>query len=1067
MIKLKKNKIKQRFLIQSKTFMFLLICFPSIGLFANKEFSINSSDISQISDRTINVKGKIIAASDQMPLPGVSVLIKGTTIGVVSDFNGNFSIDVPSEESILVINYLGYKTKEVKVGNQKIINISLEDDVASLDEIVIVGYGAKKKESLTGSIDQVKSEVFQERAVTSAALALQGQTPGLNVTRSSSRPGNEEIKFQIRGATSINGGAPLIMIDGSEAIGSEFYQMNPDDIESVSVLKDGSASIYGVRAANGVILVTTKRGKGKMKVEYSGNFRYNTIGIRPPASSMEEYATMFLDAGNEDGQNYYWGWASVENLTRLQNGEEGIYSTPLWGDIFIGRANRFDELFGDSSSYQHNIGISGTSEKTRYRLSAMVSDSKGALKTAYDGQKQYNIRFNYDYDISEKLSLKSGITYQQGLISSPSSGLDASAVSTDPPFFPAQNPYGQWYANFNVAGNRNATAATIDGGREDRKQNLTKLNLSATYKILEGLDFTIRGSYTKVMDLYNEQRLTIQPYQWNGDISAEKINGTSLIIAESRERTYQNYGGFFNYKKSLDKGHNFAFMGGITAELFEEQLIHAERQGIDAFGVYDLNVATGLQTNRGGAGHSGLYAFLTRFNYDYKEKYLLELIGRRDGSSRFDEGYKFNNFGSVTAGWLISKEKFLEDTAVNYLKLRGSYGTSGNQSGIGLYDYLSQLSIGTLPFGTTPGNQSTVKIDGITTNVRTWEKVIMKNIGLDFGFLNNRLTGSFDLYEKENVGMLIKVVYPDLIGGEVPTTNDGNMKTNGWEASLGWKDTKGDFSYNFSVNIGDSRNKVVNVGGNSPIQPGLLSSDDDLFREGYPINSYFLFETDGLFQTQEEVDDYYATYTALNQGILPSQSDATQNIRVGDTRKVDLNGNGYIDQGDVKYMGDSSAHYNFGINLGGSYKNFDISAMFQGVLSQNVLRTGYMQYPFWRIWTNQSSAYLGQTWTANNTEAIYPRLTLNSNRSAHNWANNDFLLQNNRYIRLKNLVVGYNLPKTIIEKLKMDKVRVYFTGNDLFEFTKVKDGFDPEFGDSTQSVYPFTRTYALGLNLIF
>lgn len=1020
----------------------------------------------------IEVTGKVVSAGDNLSVPSVNVILKGTSTGVVTDFDGNFKITVPSENSVLVFSFIGFATQEITVGGNTEINISLQEDASALDEIVVVGYGSVKKESLTGAVEQVKSEAFEDRAITNPALSLQGQSPGLVVSRSSPRPGNEGINLQIRGATSVNGGEPLVVIDGVPVIGlREFYQMNYDDIESVSVLKDGSASIYGSRASNGVILVTTKKGKGKMSVEYKGNFRYNTIGIRPPTPSMQEYATLWLDAVGEDGTNDYWGWASKENLERMQTGEEGIYTTPFWGDIYIGNAPRFDELFGSSSSYQHNLSISGSSEKTNYRLSASFADTKGALKTAYDGQKQYNIRFNNDYNISDRVTLHSGVTYQRSVTSGPSTGLDVTAGTSDPPFFPALNPYGQWYANFNIAGNRNSTAATTDGGRQDFVEDLTKIYLNAEVKIFEDLTARATGSFNKRLGRKDEYRLTVQPYTWNGEVSAERINSTPLIAARVYDRTYQNYGGFLDYKKSFGD-HNLAAMVGVTSDLEEDKYLYAERSGIEDFGVYDLNVAPqDNMRNGGGSSHWGLYSYLSRINYDYQGKYLLELIGRRDGSSRFDPDFRWSNFGSVSAGWIISSEKFMNNLPViSFAKLRSSYGEMGNQVGIGLYDYISGISRGSHPFGSTPSIQSTARVSGLTSNTRTWERVVMTNFGFDFALLDHRLNGSFDYYIKENKGMLTNIIYPDVLGGTAPRSNSGNLETKGWEAMLGWKDRIGDdFSYNISANMSDNNNKIVKLEGASGWNAGSVGT-----REGYPINSYFLYETDGLFQNQAEVDAYYEEFTSTTQGEIPIQSDPFQALRPGDIRKVDLDGNGYIDDiggqgdsGDVKFMGDAAPHYVFGINMGAKWKGFDLNAFFQGVLEQNVLRTGYTPYPFYTVYTNQNVSYQGKTWTATNTDAAYPRLTTNTNRARYNWGNNDFSLQNSRYIRLKTLVVGYTLPESISDKLRMEKIRFNFSGNDLFEATTIKDGYDPEFGESTQSIYPFTRTFALGVNVTF
>lgn len=1075
MNKPKINQLKLKFLPKPALLLLLLGSSVISNLYANSGNAVNTSlkrVVSVSAQQSITVKGKVLSADDNMGIPGVNVSLKGAKAGVTTDLDGNFSINVASADAVLVFSSVGFKTKEVKVGSQTSINVTLEAELSALKEVVVVGYGTKKKESLTGAVEQIKAATFKDKAVSNPALALQGATPGLVVSRSSARPGNEGIALQIRGVTSINGGEPLVIIDGSPVTGlRDFYQMSPNDIESISVLKDGSAAIYGSRAANGVILVTTKKGRGKMKVEYGNNYKYNTIGIRPPAPTMEQYATNFLNAYNEDGITSIWGWGTTDNLLKMQQGVEGIYTTDLWGDVFIGRANRFDEMFGQSSSFQQNFSISGSTDITKYRLSAELNDTKGALKTAYDGQKNYNIRFNYDYDVSKRVSLSSSVVYQHSVTSGPSSGLSVDAISTDPPFFPAKNPFGQWYANFNIAGNRNGTAATTDGGRINFNEDLMKILLSTKINLAKGLDFNGSAAYSKRMSREDKYQLTIQPYTWFGEPSAEKINPTSYIAARVYDRIYQNYGAFLNYE--LEKnGHKITAMTGLTTDLQEDSYLYAERKNVPVgIEIYDINVVpvTGTNVVNGSTHeHWGLYSYLAKAGYEYNGKYLLDLVGRKDGSSRFSAANRWRNFGSVSAGWIVSKEKFLEDNSViNFLKLRGSYGTMGNQVGVGVYDYLSSISQGTLPFGEAPANQSTARVGSITSDTRTWESVAMKNVGLDFALLDNRLSGTFDYYQKKNDGMFINVIYPVLLGGTAPKSNSGILETKGWEAMLAWKDVKGDFSYNVSFNIGDSRNELVKMEGATTWNAGKVGT-----RVGYPINSYFLYQTDGFFQSQADLDAYIAQYTAVNQGEIPSA--ALSQLRVGDTKKIDVDGNGYIsatggagDKGDVKYMGDAAPHYVYGMNMGASWKAFDFNAFFQGALEQNVLRTGYLSQPFFNIWSNQTAAFLGETWTADNTSASYPRLTADIPRSRYNWQNNDFMLQNNRYIRLKSLVVGYTVPKPIVDKLKLEKLRIYFSGNDLLEWTAVKDGFDPEYGESSNNIYPFARTWSLGLNVTF
>ena len=1065
--------LKKSFFVMQLTGIFLFAASPLLQARGGEVVNTSSSFADEFQQQTISVRGKVVDQTGY-PVPGASIIVKGTTQGTITDMDGNYTLsDVPTDAT-LVFSFIGMKKQEVSVDGQTSISITLEEATLGLDEVVVVGYGSQKKETLTGSIETVSPEAFEDRAVTSPALALQGQTPGLVVTRSSSRPGNEDIDFQIRGATSVNGGEPLIVIDGSPAINNEaFYNMNSDDIESISVLKDGSAAIYGSRASNGVILVTTKKGKGEMKVNLNSNIRINTIGIRPPSPTMEEYATLWLQAGEEDGQQAnYWGWQSKENLELMQSGYEGIYPTQYWGDVYIGDYPRFDEMYGTSVSNQQNLSLSGASDNSSYRLSMGYAEDVGNLQTAYDGKVQYNVRFNYDYDISDWMRLETGVSYLNYHVSSPSGGLSTSSIAHDPPFFPSQNPYGQWYANFNIAGNRNAVANTVDGGRENTKRDQLKLNFAVEADIYEDLTFRATASFDKDFYQYQMYQVTVPQYTWFGELAPESVNSTSSIRERNRRISYENYGAFFNYNKSFGD-HEISAMVGTTAELRKDKNLYGYRRGFEDFGVYDLNLGSeeNLVEADGGAGNWGLYSYVGRFNYNYKNRYLLELNGRRDGSSKFHEDYRWSNFGGGSVGWILTEESFMQNLDfISFLKIRASYGEMGNQVGIGNHDYLSSMKFGTAIFGVPAAQQSAASLGGLTSYSRTWERVAIATYGVDFQLLNGSIFGSFDYFEKENDGMLIEINYPDLLGGSAPKSNDGVLETKGWEATLGYRGQAGELEYNITLNMSNSENELVSMEGMDSWTAGKVH-----LREGYPIDSYFLYETDGYFEDEAAVQAYYDQYTSSVQGEIPSGSDANQRLRPGDTRKVDLDGNGYIsavgdgveDTGDVKYMGDAAPHYVYGINLGAKFRNFDFSAFFQGALEQNVLRTGYLRYPFYVLWSNQTSAFIGETWTENNKGAEYPRMTSNTDRARWNWGNNDFMLQNNRYIRLKSLVLGYTFNDIKISKYNLEKLRFYFSGNDLFELTSVKDGFDPEYGESSNSSYPFNRTWSFGVNVTF
>nr|WP_288837407.1 TonB-dependent receptor [uncultured Flavobacterium sp.] len=1061
--------------------MSFLICFSSQSFALNKEM-LNVSESYTLNGTTqqITIKGKVTSAEDNMGLPGVNVVVKGSTQGVMTDIDGNFSISVPSNNTVLVFSAVGMKTQEIKVGSQKVINVTLNADISTLNEVVVVAFGTQKKATVTGAIETVSAKAFQDRAVTNVGLALQGQTPGLVVTRSSSRPGNEGLNFQIRGATSVNGGTPLVVVDGVPGINFySFQNMNPDDIESISVLKDASASLYGSASANGVILVTTKKGKGKVKIDYSNNIRFTKNGITSYSATGQQYASLWLAANKEESVPNWWGWVSQANMERMAAGEEGLYTTQFWGDVFIGKGNRIEEMFANRVSYQHNLSVSGGTENMGYRLSLAFADNQGNLATAYDGQKQYNLRFNHDYKLSDRVKIETGVSVINAITSAPSVGLDATLFANDMPFFPAKNPFGQWNANFGNVGNRNAAAATADGGRFDKNSLTGRLDLKATVKLLDGLNLEGLTSYQT--ERYFDERYVnpVQLYDWYGNPSVEKLASTVQSTSNVGYRSstynslYQYYEGRLKYDKTFKELHNLSAMVGMTAEKTQVNTLSASRVFFTDLGVHDLNAADGTQTglgNAGGKSHNGQYAYISRLGYNYDEKYIVEVTGRLDGSSKFAPGYKFKKFGSASLGWVFTKEKFLESigSVLNFGKLRATYGVMGNNVGINNYDYISQVNTnGTVILGVPVASQSASSLvaNGLISVDRTWERVSQKNIGIDLNFLNNRLTTKFDYFIKDNKGMLVNLDYPSVLGGAAPRTNNGELNVKGWETSVTWKDNIKDFSYNLSFNIGDTRSLLKNMYGKDTYGAGKNATV-----VGYPLNSWFLYETDGYFKDQAEVDAYYAQYGGKgNMTNVPVG--AAAGLRPGDTKRIDLSGDGTITgngnkTSDLKYMGDGNAHLVFGFNYGFSWKGFDMNAFFQGVAKQQIMRSGFLAYPFATLFTNQPTNFEGRTWTVDNPNAEFPRLTVNQNRASWNYANNDFMLENNAYIRLKSLVIGYTLPKSITDKVKLDKVRVYFSGNDLWEATKIKDGYDPEMGETSQNAgYPFYRTLSFGINV--
>ena len=1062
-------------------FAILLGGSSGIVLYANE--SVEESMIVAQTGRTI--KGSVTDANGE-PLIGCNVVVVGGMAGVITDIDGNFSLNVQNDAKQIKISYIGYVDQVVNLNGRSDFKIVLKEDNNALDEVVVVGYGSQKKATLTGAVEQVSSKILESRAITNVGAALQGATPGLVVTRSSSRPGNEGLNFQIRGATSVNGGSPLIVIDGVPALNaSAFQNLNPDDIENISVLKDGSASIYGAKAANGVILVTTKKGKGKTTVDYNFNMRFTTNGIMAFSPSMQEYASMWIEANKEQKVKNWWNWSTEENMLKMQQGIEGIYHTNAkdWGyDIFVGNANRLEEMFARRYSYQHNLSLSGSTEKSEYRISLAYADNQANLATAYDGQKQLNLRLNYGIRLTDWFKLETSANMIKTDTEMPSSGIDATMYGNEPPFFPAKNPYGQWYANFGAVGDRQPVAATSDGGRDEKMSLISRIDVKAIVDIWKGISFEGMASFQN--EEYRRDRYVreVQTYDWFGNPALNLVKNTqqSLLYPEdvlnlkdihnpaylmqANNRQYQYYSALLRYKRTFAEVHNLEGMLGINAEKWVWKDMVTAREKMEDSGVYDLNLATGKQGNGGGKGQNGSYSYIMRLNYNYAEKYLIELIGRRDGNSKFAKGHKFKNFG-----WVFTSEEFLKPvtSVVNFGKLRLSYGNSGNDAGLGDFDYLTAITQGTTAFGYSPAKQVSTGLgnNGLISLERTWERVEQKNIGIDLHFLDSRLTTTFDYFIKDNIGMLSEVAFPGVLGGKAPKTNSGHLNVKGWEFTIGWRDQIKSFSYYANFNIGDTKSMLKELEGADSYGAGVNKSVN-----GYPLNSFFLYRTDGYFKDQAEVDRFYALYTGSNS--MGAVGKGTDNeLRPGDTKRLDLNGDYKItdvgnENSDLQFMGDANPHFVYGLTVGGSWKGIDFNAMFQGVAKQYIMRNDWMAYPFRTLYTNQNPTFLGQTWTEDNPNAKYPRMTNSTQRAAWNYQNNDFMLQNSRYIRLKTLVVGYTLPQVWTRKVKLEKIRVYFSGNDLWEATSIRDGFDPEMGAaSNTSGYPFARTWSFGLNV--
>ncbi len=1048
--------------------------------------------VSVVASAQIKVTGVVTDAQGE-PVIGATVKEQGTTGGTVTDFDGNFQMEVKSDKSVLVVTYVGYAPQNVSVGKNTNFNITLKEDATLLQDVVVVGYGTQKKATLTGAVGMVQGDdVLKGRATSNVGTALQGAIPGLTVTRNSSRP-TDNAKISIRGGISANSSDPLILIDGVDAYAWELNQLNPNDIESISVLKDAAASIYGARAAGGVILVTTKRAKtGKVTVTYNGSATMNYQGKKYPAAEGSEWARMMLMADYNDtnhpaGASSLWAIMgfTADTYKRVMNNEAFDWTN---GNITYRidplNANQVDAVYGTTWGTNQNLSIQAGSENIKSITSLGYASDRSLITETFDGQQKYNFRNNTDFNIGKYVKLETGVSYDAKTTDVPTYGIGYGLQ--DFYVFPLYTQSGKkYYDNF---GGNNVLAHLHDGGKTVTHDYMLRLSgkltvdLSFISPVLEGLSAYAKGSIRQYNSNKKAQSHKVQGYDYYTDEITNNAQVGSRSKTEQLTETntralYQLYEFFLNYDRTFGD-HHVAAMFGNTNELRDNYSTAAYRNnGTSYVENADLNLydTTTDKISSSGAYKWSYVSLVSRLNYDYAGKYLIEGTWRHDGSSRLVKDKRWDDFFGAQLGWRISEEKFMKDNLpwLSNLKLRATWGQSGNVSTIGNYEAYAAISTGTTVYDGKL--YPTSWISGITDDSRTWERVNSTNVGFDFGFLGQKLTGSFDYFWRKNNGMLINITYPATYGGTAPSTNSGTYKTHGFEFTLQWHDKIGkDFSYNVGFTLSDARTEVTSYAGKTAINWGVNS-----IIEGKPLNALYVFKTDGMFQSQSEVDAYYTQMNGKVSGsLLSNVKQGTANeLTPGSVRRVDLNGDNDITKDDLYFYGDTDPHYNFGINLGAEYKGFDFSCFFQGVGQQYNVRNGQMGCAFWSGWTNTNGYFMDNTWYAGNeyhaanTDAKFPLISRNGNRNNWNYKNyNDVNVINSWYARCKQIQLGYSLPKTLLAKTPVEKVRVWISGENLFDISNVKDGYDPEAAASMETfagVDVFASSISFGLDVTF
>ena len=1041
-----------------------------------------------------NTISGLVKDNEGEPLPGVSVAVKaGESIsGVVTDINGKYQLKA-SPDATIEFSFIGFKSIQQQVGNRKVINVTLEIDNQILEEVVVVGYGTQKKVNLTGSVSVIDSKAFESVPVANAVQALQGQVPGLNIYSNKGGGLNQKQSINVRGIGTIGEGSTgdaLILIDGMEA---DIFSVNPQDIESISVLKDAAASsIYGSRAPFGVVLVTTKKGKaGKAQINYNNSFRLSSPINMPSSLDSYTYALFFNDAGYNSGWGSY-NWVSQTRLQRIKDYMDGkiSYTTiPLngsntWADGYQEGNDNIDyyNLFFKKNvfAHEHKFSVNGGTDKIQYYLSANYLDQDGTLRMGEDYSKRYTMSAKISAQLSRAVSLSSNTSFVRNDFVQPTHMNDSffSDIGRQCwPVKPLYDPNGNLFDDH--------VQQMKNGGRKTERNTWLYQQFNLTIEPIKGWRLMGDLSYRYNTQYAHEDLLTISQIGVDGVTKVRSWDENSSVSESSFASDYFNVNLYTDFEKTFAKSHHLKALAGFQAEANNYRNIWAQKIGITYPGKPTINTSTGIDKDgkviapnvSGGHNRWSTAGFFGRVNYDFQEKYLVEANLRYDGSSRFRSDDRWGFFPSASLGWNIAREEFFQPAThiMNTLKLRASYGSLGNQNTTALYPTYTVMGTGTSDKWLMNGVKPNIAwAPALVSYDLTWEKIRTWNVGIDIGLFNNRLTGSFDYFIRNTndmVGPSEKL--PATLGIAVPPSNNTDLRTAGWELELMWKDRlQNGLNYSLRFTLADSRTKITRYSNPS----GLIDS----FYEGKYCGEIWGYETIGIARTDDEMAEHVGSL--VNGG----QSALGQDWQAGDIMYSDLNEDGKIDagartldnHGDLKRIGNSTPRYNVGIDLSADWKGFDFRMFWQGTLKRDYFQGSYY---FWGAngsqgywfstalkghedyFRNDESSPLGV-----NLDSYYPRPLLNTNKNQQCQTK---YLQNAAYMRLKNLQIGYTLPRKIVQKMGVQNLRFFASGENLLTITDLVKFFDPETIESGSFAhgyaYPLSRTYAFGLNITF
>nr|WP_321356350.1 SusC/RagA family TonB-linked outer membrane protein [uncultured Draconibacterium sp.] len=1064
----------------------------AILLRPNTNYSHSQSEAQQQK----SVSGKVTDSSG-LPLPGVTIALKGTTNGTVSDIDGEFLLNNIPENATLVFSFVGMKSQEISVEGTTSLNVVMQEDAIGVEEVVVVGYGTQKKVNLTGAVGAISSEELAERPVQNASQILQGLVPGLNISQSQGGSLDSDPEINIRGIATIgegSTGSPLILIDGMEG---DINALNPQDIENVSVLKDAAASsIYGSRAPFGVILITTKQGKkGQVVVNYNNSLRWNYPINMPDMMDSYTFGIYYNEAYINAGQA---GYFSEERLQRIKDYQDGVIdyvtipdprNTAIWGNGWrVGNDNIdwYDTYYKKYAfSQEHNISSSGGNEKLQFYFSGNYLDQGGLMNFGEDDFNRYSTTVKIRGQLNDWFSIDVANRfiredYERPAYMTNTFYMDLARGSW--PTISLYDPNG-YLMNTQVI---NLQDGGKDGVQRDWLYQQIKFNLEPVKDWKTHIDFNYRTR--------NEFRHydTQKTYAHNVAEQPYYVNSTTQVYEYAMRQNFLTTNIFTEYEKHFDNGHYLKGLVGFQAEDSGYRNLSAKRNGIIVASLPVINLTSGTDLNGNTVspvvtGYTDSWStsgFFGRVNYNYKEKYLLEVNLRYDGTSRYREDMRWQWFPSVSTGWNIAREEFWEpiQDKISNLKLRVSYGELGNQNTSSIYPTYLTMTTGTANGGwlVNGAKPNTAQAPGLISQSMTWEKINSWNIGTDIGMFKNKLNASFDYFTRKTLDMVGPAPeLPVILGTDVPKANNTDLKTYGFELSLSWKDhLENGLGYSVNFMLSDSQTEITRY----PNETNNL----DTYRSGMKMGEIWGYETVGIAKSQEEMDAHLGALTEGGQNAIGS------NWAAGDIMYKDLNGDKKIDNGsytlddhgDLKIIGNNTPRYQFALDLSANWKGFDVRALFQGVMKRDYFQNSYYFWgassrglwwsagfedhkDFFRNEDSYTYAAMGE-----NLDSYYPRPIF----SSKNQQVQSRYLQDASYIRLKNLQIGYTVPQALSEKIKMKQLRIFVSGENLWTGTKMTKMFDPEtVGAGTGSnavgwggnTYPLSKVFSAGVNVNF